>query len=534
MNYDKPTAKRLRNFFLDKGLTLEGTYGLLANIYAESSFKSNNAQNSYMTKMGMTDETYTTKVDNGEYTNFIFDGVGYGLCQWTSCGRKQNLLNYAKSCNKSIGDETMQLNFLMQELTGSYKAVLNILKTSRNISECAKYVMIKFERPADQSTTAQNRRANYGITLFDELENIKEEENTMANPIIGLSAGHGLYTKGKRIPNYLDPNCTREWFLNDRIMDKVEAKLKAYKCTVIRLNDTTGNVDTALSARKDKANNANVDIYLAMHHNAGAYGGAGSGTIVFYYPVDDCKEIATKLYNHIVSCTSLRGNRSNPIASTRTLYEVCKPKAKSFLIENGFMDSKIDSAIILTESHAEKTATGVVNFLVEYFKLEKSGVAVSTTVEKPSAPSKDEYEVQSGDTLTKIGKKTGVAWTTIAKLNDLKFPYTLKVGQILKLKEIVVTTPSALKGNYNLIFNAIQYANLNPDVKAAFGTNATQLKKHFESYGIKEGRKAINSFDVKVYKENNLDLQKAFGDSNYVPYFEHYMAYGYKENRKCV
>ena len=183
MNYDKNTAIRIRNFLLSQGLTIEGVYGMMANIYSESGFRSNNAQNSYMNKMGMTDESYTVKVDNGTYTNFVFDRVGYGLCQWTSSGRKQNLYNYAKSCNKSIGDETMQLNFLMKELNGSYKTVLNILKTSRNISECAKYVMTKFERPSDQSVMAQNKRANYGIQLFDELgaPNIKEEENIVTN-----------------------------------------------------------------------------------------------------------------------------------------------------------------------------------------------------------------------------------------------------------------------------------------------------------------------------------------------------------------
>ena len=176
MKYDKPTALRIRNFLIKQGLTIEGVYGLMANIYCESGFRANNAQNSCMTRLGMTDETYTAKVDSGEYKNFTIDRVGYGICQWTSSGRKTNLFNFAKAQNKSIGDETMQLNFLMQELNTSYKNVLNVLKTSHDISECAKYVMTKFERPADQSENAQNKRADYGEQLFSDLERSVEQK----------------------------------------------------------------------------------------------------------------------------------------------------------------------------------------------------------------------------------------------------------------------------------------------------------------------------------------------------------------------
>ena len=176
MKYDKPTALRIRDFLLKQGLTVEGTYGLMANLYTESRFRSNNAQNSYMTKMGITDEIYTARVDSGEYKDFVIDKVGYGLAQWTSSGRKQALYNYSKSNNVSISNETMQLNFLMKELSTSYKSTLNVLKTSHSIRDCAKYVMTKFERPADQSENAQNKRADYGEQLFSDLEGSIEQK----------------------------------------------------------------------------------------------------------------------------------------------------------------------------------------------------------------------------------------------------------------------------------------------------------------------------------------------------------------------
>ncbi len=43
----------------------------------------------------------------------------------------------------------------------------------------------------------------------------------------------------------------------------------------------------------------------------------------------------------------------------------------AFLIENGFMDSPNDVPILLSESHARKTAEGVVDFLVKEYGLQK-------------------------------------------------------------------------------------------------------------------------------------------------------------------
>jgi hypothetical protein len=43
-------------------------------------------------KLKMTDAGYTSAVDDGRYKNFVKDGAGYGLAQWTFWSRKQNLL----------------------------------------------------------------------------------------------------------------------------------------------------------------------------------------------------------------------------------------------------------------------------------------------------------------------------------------------------------------------------------------------------------------------------------------------------------
>lgn len=188
--------------------------------------------------------------------------------------------------------------------------------------------------------------------------------------VIALSAGHGYYTAGKRCMKVLDPNQTREWFLNDRIVDKVESALANYNCKVLRLDDTTGKKDISLKNRVATANKAGAITYISTHHNAAVKGGTGGGTVVFYYPTGDCKELATKLYTDVVNQTGLVGNRATPIANGSHLYEIKKTKMTCLLLENGFMDSQTDVPIILTETHAEKTAEGIVNFLTEEYCLE--------------------------------------------------------------------------------------------------------------------------------------------------------------------
>jgi len=159
--------KRMWNYLLDKMGNEYGVAGLMGNIYAESGLRSNNLQNAYETKLGYTDVTYTTAVDNGSYTNFVHDSAGYGLAQWTYYSRKQALLDYAKASKKSIGDYEMQLGFLYKELSGSYVSVLSELKNAKTVLEASNAVLTKFERPADMGTAVQNKRASFGQKYYD-------------------------------------------------------------------------------------------------------------------------------------------------------------------------------------------------------------------------------------------------------------------------------------------------------------------------------------------------------------------------------
>ena len=149
------------------GMTPAGAAGLMGNLYAESGLDPCNLQDSGEKKLGLTDAAYTAAVDAGTYTNFAGDGAGYGLAQWTFSTRKAALLAYVRAAGRSVGDLEAQLGFLLQELAGSFKAVLSTLKTAQDVRTASDDVLLQFERPADHSETARARRAGYGQTYFD-------------------------------------------------------------------------------------------------------------------------------------------------------------------------------------------------------------------------------------------------------------------------------------------------------------------------------------------------------------------------------
>lgn len=166
--------KVMWDFLLSKFENEFAVAGLMGNLYAECALRSNNLQQTYEKKLGYTDITYTTAVDNGTYTNFVKDSAGYGLAQWTYWSRKEMLLKFATEAKKSIGDYQMQLDFLWYELTKNYSSLVKKLKASTSVREASDLVLHNFEQPADQSEAVEIKRASYGQKYYDKFRKVVE------------------------------------------------------------------------------------------------------------------------------------------------------------------------------------------------------------------------------------------------------------------------------------------------------------------------------------------------------------------------
>lgn len=150
-----------------------GVAGLMGNLQAESGLQPNNLENAYETTLGYTDESYTSAVDNGTYSEsqFVNDKAGYGLAQWTYYTRKQALYDKYKSGGySSIGDINLALDYLWYELENSYAGVLSVLKSATSIREASDKVLHDFENPADQSESVEEYRTELGTEIYNSLK----------------------------------------------------------------------------------------------------------------------------------------------------------------------------------------------------------------------------------------------------------------------------------------------------------------------------------------------------------------------------
>jgi len=171
------SAQNIYKILTGAGMTPTGAAAMLGNMQAESGLRANNAQDG-MTPLS--DADYTAKVDNGLYTNFNRDAVGYGLCQWTYWTRKQALLVYAKSKGVSIGDETMQVNFCIKELTADYSSLWKYLCTTGDLYEATSRICKEYERPAVNNIDTRYKAAQKHYAAFSGgvVETPKEETKT--------------------------------------------------------------------------------------------------------------------------------------------------------------------------------------------------------------------------------------------------------------------------------------------------------------------------------------------------------------------
>ena len=179
--------------------TLAGTYGdegaaaVMGNLRAESAINPKNLQNSHEAKLGYNDDTYTAAVDAGTYTReqFSRDKAGYGLAQWTYWSRKQNLYDFTRERGYGIGELTGQLKFLIWEI-GVYK-LDDKLRSNLTMKEKTALILRQYEKPADTSDAAVERRFKFAQQYYDKYHQTEEDHQAddemldLAKDLVALS-----------------------------------------------------------------------------------------------------------------------------------------------------------------------------------------------------------------------------------------------------------------------------------------------------------------------------------------------------------
>lgn len=355
MDFEKRIYDRLITVFSEAGVI-----AIMANWFAESGFRPNNLQNSFNTKLGMTDGEYTKAVNDGSYNNFVHDGAGYGLAQWTFWSRKQGLLNYANSQCRSIDDLDMQIDYALIEL-GQQSNLYKLLRTSDDYSLCTVEVLTKYERPADQGEVEQKKRIGYADELYKKY--VKLEENKMAKVFIGV--GHGGSDPGA--VGYVrekDVNLTMALACRDELVaNGVE----------VAMSRTRDENDT-LSEEIKECNSYDPDLAIDVHNNAG--GGDG-----FEALVSIVGGLGTTLAKNIEAEIKLLGQNSRGIktrknASGRDYYGFNREtNCPAVIVEGAFVDNATDVKAIDTVAEQKEFgrayARGILKTLKDMGKLEE-------------------------------------------------------------------------------------------------------------------------------------------------------------------
>lgn len=139
------------NYFVQKGISGPGSAGIVGNLMVEDP--------------GLVPDT----VQGGGHAPAPIAGKGYGIAQWTSSGRQDNLVKLAQKENKKPSDLDLQLDYVWEELNTNYTSTLSQLKSGHiyDSSKSAAYnaaiiVLINYERAKDHSADGPNAIARGG------------------------------------------------------------------------------------------------------------------------------------------------------------------------------------------------------------------------------------------------------------------------------------------------------------------------------------------------------------------------------------
>ena len=174
---------------------------------------------------------------------------------------------------------------------------------------------------------------------------------------IAYGAGHNNFT-ANGIPTELHSPKVNEWQLNDKVARYFAEAASQYEdVELLRVDDPQGVQPVDLAARCITANNWDAGFFLSMHHNG--FQGVpwdGGGLVAFSYPGSAKGAIyRDAIYEACIAAGGIVGDRATPKA-TANFQVLRQTHAPAVLMEYGFMDSRVDAPIILTDEYAKKMA----------------------------------------------------------------------------------------------------------------------------------------------------------------------------------
>ena len=320
----------------------------------------------------------------------------------------------------------------------------------------------------------------------DRLENekIKEDElifSTSAKKyyLAFLDDGHGSETPGKRTPVIKElGRSIKENEFNSAVVDKIATKLKPMGIVPILV--APGNADRPLKERTDFANKTFKEyqakfgksfveaVYISVHYDAlQSTFSTAEGHSIFIYP-GTAKGNSGKLANDIAGFLR-QGTKQKWRGIKESNFHVLRETVMpAVLTENGFMDSKWESLLMLNQDFQNEVATEHTKGIAKYFGVTYKAASTPATPApaKPasSTSTTSSHKIKKGDTFFSLAKDYKTTVTAIEKANPKVNPKNLQIGQTIKIpgktyKIQKGDTFYSLASHYNVTVAQLKKAN---------------------------------------------------------------------------
>lgn len=417
------------------GLTDNGIAGLCGNLYAESGIRSDNLQNSYNTKFGMTDAQFVQAVDNGSFNFLCTDrgAWGFGLAQWTSLGRRSGLKALVDEMKVSIADGNAQIIWLFTELQRSYKSVFALLKDSEaTIEECSTAVLQRFEVPAGRfEDKTINARISYSKEILEKY--VKQEDKKMGY----------LMTADQFVAKLVDIATKYKTLY---IMGCFGAPMTATNKNRYTQNHTYNKQATRTamirSASGDTFGFDCVGLVKAVlwgwcGDTSRVYGGSG-----YKYngvPDTDAKKMQNYCFNLSKDFSKIKKGEFLWMDGHCGVYGGQDANGRHFVIESSpKWANKVQITYLAnlgeTAGNCRTWTTHGELQWIDYSKVSKAPVAVPESKPAPQPVTTASYIVKKGDTLNKIAKANNMSLSDLLALNpQISNPNRINVGDKINL-----------------------------------------------------------------------------------------------------
>lgn len=415
-------------------------YGMLGNMKTETASTFNPHIVQYSAKRD--NEKYVKDADNGTI-NFATDKIGFGICQWTSMGRKSGLLNYCKTHGYSVGDLQAQLNWMDIEIQSvGYANVRKAIKENWSVADCARVICTDFERPLAMQKDATTKEKAIQVRINNALEyekqlSQKREDTVMSNGIkICLDAGHA--GKANRSPvntAYYESDFTFA-FTN---YEKAELERQGFEVILTRESQ---NQIAEVYARGKKSKGC--ALFISNHSDACGTESVDYPSVITPNPyktvdIEGCKTLGNRIANNIHNTIGTRQNgkvyvkdagydrNGNGKRGDDEYYGVMAGAQAVgcpmfMIVEHSFHTNLHTTNWLLNDTNIRNLAISEAQVIADFLKA-KYNLGNKPVVTEPKKPetvktvATTTYTIKGGDQLGKIATAYGVKVDEIMALN---------------------------------------------------------------------------------------------------------------------